>query len=98
MLHSDPDLPGVGAVIFDEFHERSIHADLGLALTLDIRDALRPDLVVLVMSATLDAGPVAALMDDAPILTSTGRSFPIETRWLDRPLPATCGANALVPT
>jgi ATP-dependent helicase HrpB len=87
MLHSDPDLPGVGAVLFDEFHERSIHADLGLALTLDIRDALRPDLAVLVMSATLNAGPVAALMDDAPILTSHGRSFPVETRWLDRPLP-----------
>ena len=87
MLHTDPDLPGVGAVIFDEFHERSLHADLGLALTLDIRDALRPDLAVLVMSATLDADPVAALMDDAPILTSTGRSFPVETRWLDRPLP-----------
>ncbi len=87
MLHSDPDLPGVGAVLFDEFHERSIHADLGLALTLDIRDALRPDLVLLVMSATLDAGPVAALMGDAPILTSIGRSFPVETRWLDRPLP-----------
>ena len=87
MLHTDPDLPGVGAVIFDEFHERSIHADLGLALVLDIRDALRPDLAVLVMSATLDAGPVAALMDDAPVLTSHGRSFPVETRWLDRPLP-----------
>lgn len=87
MLQSDPDLPGVGAVIFDEFHERSIHADLGLALTLEIRDALRPDLAVLVMSATLDAGPVAALMDNAPILTSIGRSFPVETRWLDRPLP-----------
>jgi len=87
MLHTDPELPGIGAVIFDEFHERSLNADLGLALTLDAREALRPDLAVVVMSATLDAAPVAALMGDAPVLTAEGRAFPVETRWLDRPAP-----------
>ena len=85
MLQGDPSLDGVGAVIFDEFHERSLHADLGLALTWEMREALRPDLAVLVMSATLDTDPVAALLDDAPVLTAQGRAFPVETRWLDRP-------------
>jgi ATP-dependent helicase HrpB len=85
MLQSAPDLPGVGCVIFDEFHERALQADLGLALALEARDALRPDLRLLVMSATLDAAPVAALMDDAPILTAEGRAYPVDTRWLDRP-------------
>lgn len=85
MLQTDPELNGVGCVIFDEFHERSLQADLGLALVLEMRGALRPDLQVLVMSATLDAAPVAALMDDAPVVTSEGRGFPIETRWLDKP-------------
>lgn len=87
MIQSDPDLPGVGAVIFDEFHERSLNADLGLALVWEARDGLRPDLRLLVMSATLDAAPVAALMDAAPVLTAEGRAFPVETRWLDRPTP-----------
>ncbi|NHM20190.1 ATP-dependent helicase HrpB [Tritonibacter mobilis] len=87
MLQSDPDLPGVGAVIFDEFHERSLNGDLGLAFCLEVAGALRDDLLLLAMSATLDAGPVAALMD-APIVTSEGRSYPVETRWLDSPLPA----------
>lgn len=87
MLQSDPDLPGTGALIFDEFHERSLNADLGLALAWESRAVLRPDLRLLVMSATLDAAPVAVLMDDAPILTAEGRAFPVETRWLDRPLP-----------
>jgi ATP-dependent helicase HrpB len=86
MIQSDPDLPGVSAVIFDEFHERSLHADLGLALAIEARAALRPDLMILVMSATLDAGPVAALLDDAPLIAAEGRAFPVETRWLDRPL------------
>ncbi|WP_102109579.1 ATP-dependent helicase HrpB [Oceaniglobus roseus] len=86
MLQSDPDLPGVAAVIFDEFHERSLNADLGLAFCLEVREALRPDLVLVVMSATLDAGFVAELMGGAPVVTSEGRSFPVETRWLDRPL------------
>lgn len=88
MLQSDPSLEGIGAVIFDEFHERSLNADLGLALAWEARGALRPDLVLVVMSATLDAGPVAALMDGAPLVRAEGRSFPVETRWLDRPLPA----------
>ena len=86
MLQDNPDLPGVGLVIFDEFHERSLNADLGLALTWEVRQALRPDLGMLVMSATLDAGPVAALLDDAPLLTSQGRAYPVETRHLDRPV------------
>ncbi|SDK49497.1 ATP-dependent helicase HrpB [Paracoccus chinensis] len=88
MIQSDPDLPGTGCVIFDEFHERSLNADLGLALVWESRAALRPDLAVLVMSATLDAEPVAALLDDAPVVRSRGRAFPVETRWLERPLPA----------
>ncbi|MCR8550660.1 ATP-dependent helicase HrpB [Salipiger sp. P9] len=86
MIQSDPELPGIGAVIFDEFHERSLNADLGLALCLEIAGALRDDLLLLAMSATLDAQPVADLMQ-APIVTSEGRAFPVETRWLDAPLP-----------
>ncbi|SIS67743.1 ATP-dependent helicase HrpB [Phaeovulum vinaykumarii] len=86
MLQSDPELAGVGAVIFDEFHERSLPADLGLALTLEARAALRPDLWLVVMSATLDAAPVAELMGGAPVVRSEGRAFPVETRWLPRPL------------
>lgn len=85
MLQSNPDLPGIGAVIFDEFHERSLNADLGLALCLEVTDALRDDLILLAMSATLDADPIGALMA-APLVTSDGRSFPVETRWLDRPM------------
>ncbi|CAM3560660.1 ATP-dependent helicase HrpB [Paracoccus nototheniae] len=88
MIQGDPSLAGVGCVIFDEFHERSLNADLGLALVWEARGALREDLAVLVMSATLEAGPVAALLDDAPVIVSEGRAFPVETRWLDRPLPA----------
>jgi len=84
MLHHDPALEQVGLVIFDEFHERSIHADLGLALTLESRRVLRPDLRILVMSATLEAQPVARLLDGAPVVTSEGRSFPVETRYLPR--------------
>ncbi|MFP7671723.1 ATP-dependent helicase HrpB [Marivita sp. S0852] len=88
MIQSDPELTGIGAIIFDEFHERSLNADLGLALCLEIADALRDDLLLLVMSATLDADPVADLMK-APIVTSEGRSFPVETRWLKAPLAKT---------
>ena len=88
-IQSDPELRGIGTVIFDEFHERSLDGDLGLALCLEIAGALRPDLHLLVMSATLDAAPVAALMGDAPLITSQGRAYPVETRWLDRPLPKT---------
>jgi ATP-dependent helicase HrpB len=94
MLQSDPDLPGIGAVIFDEFHERSLNADLGLALVLEARAALRPDLILLAMSATLDAGPVAELMDAAPVITSQGRSYPVETRFLDTPVPKTTRLEA----
>ncbi len=86
MLQADPALEGIGAVIFDEFHERSLNADLGLAMVLEVRAALRPELQLVVMSATLDAAPVAALMGDAPMLTAEGRAFPVETRWLDRPV------------
>ncbi len=86
MLQNDPELPGVGAVIFDEFHERSLNADLGLALVLEVRGALRDDLALVVMSATLDAGPVADLIG-APVITSQGRAFPVEAKWLPRPLP-----------
>lgn len=85
MLQADPSLEGVAAVIFDEFHERSLNADLGLALVWEVRQALRPDLLLLVMSATLDAAPVAALLG-APVVTAEGRAFPVETRWLARPL------------
>ncbi len=85
MIQSDPELSGVGAVIFDEFHERSLNADLGLALCLEVRAALRPDLVIMVMSATLDGGPVAELVG-APMVTSEGRAFAVEPRWLERPL------------
>jgi ATP-dependent helicase HrpB len=96
MIQSDPELAGVGLVIFDEFHERSLNADLGLALCLEIRGALRPDLKLLVMSATLDAAPVAALMGKAPVVTSDGRAFPVETRWLPRPPDASLRLEAVV--
>ena len=86
MIQSDPSLEGIGALIFDEFHERSLNADLGLALALEVRAALRADLALIVMSATLDAGPVASLMGDAPVITSAGRAFAVETRWLPKPL------------
>jgi ATP-dependent helicase HrpB len=84
-IQSDPELAGVGLAIFDEFHERSLVADLGLALTLDTAKALRPDLRVLVMSATLDGGAIARLLDDAPMLRAEGRAFPVETRHLPAP-------------
>lgn len=96
MLQSDPELGGVGLVIFDEFHERSLNADLGLALVWEARQALRPDLQILVMSATLDAAPVAALLDEAPIVISEGRAFAVETRWLPRPLAAGLRLEAAV--
>ena len=85
MIQADPDLKGIGALIFDEFHERSLNTDLGLALALECRAALREDLLLLVMSATIDAAPVAALMGDAPVITSEGRSYPVDTRWIGRP-------------
>ncbi|MET0438206.1 MAG: ATP-dependent helicase HrpB [Devosia sp.] len=78
MLQDDPELSGVAAVLFDEFHERSLDADLGLALALDAR-ALRPDLKLLVMSATIDGARVAKLLDGVPVIDSPGRAFPVET-------------------
>jgi ATP-dependent helicase HrpB len=78
MLQDDPELTGVAAVLFDEFHERSLDADLGLALALDAR-ALRPDLRLLVMSATIDGARVGKLLDGAPVIDSPGRTFPVET-------------------
>lgn len=82
-LQSDPSLDGVSAVLFDEFHERSLDADLALAFCLQSRALLRDDLRLIVMSATLDGGPVAALLGGAPLITSEGRAFPVETRWVE---------------
>ncbi len=87
MILDDPELSGVAAVIFDEFHERSLDGDLGLALALDVQGALREDLRILPMSATLDAARVAQLMNDAPIISSKGRAFPVETRYLGKGSP-----------
>ncbi|PUA35882.1 ATP-dependent helicase HrpB [Paenibacillus elgii] len=86
LLQADPALEDVAVVIFDEFHERSLHADLGLAFALESQAVLRDDLRILVMSATLDAAPVAALMRDAPVVVSEGRSYPVETRYLSKPV------------
>lgn len=84
MIVDDPELNGVGAVFFDEFHERSLDADSGLAFALDAQAGLRPDLRILVMSATIDGARVASLLDNAPLVTSEGRSFPVETRYISR--------------
>ena len=84
MILADPSLDGVGAVIFDEFHERSLDADLGLALARDAQGLLREDLRILVMSATLDGAAVGRLLDQAPVIESQGRSFPVDTRYLGR--------------
>ena len=83
-LEHDPGLDGVGLVIFDEFHERSVHADLGLALALQTQLLLREDLRILVMSATLDGDPVSELLGGAPIVRSEGRAFPVTTHHLPR--------------
>ena len=84
MILDDPGLEGVGAVLFDEFHERSLDADLGLALARETQGLLREDLRLLVMSATLDIGGVSRLLDGAPAIEAEGRMFPVETRHLDR--------------
>ena len=81
-IQNDPGLDGVAMIIFDEFHERSMHADLALALCLDVQHNLRADLKLLVMSATLDCGPIAELLGRAPVLTATGKSFPVDERYL----------------
>jgi ATP-dependent helicase HrpB len=80
----DPELNGVGAVLFDEFHERSLDADMGLALARDAQIGLREDLRILVMSATIDGARIAKLLGDAPVVASEGRAFPVETRYLGR--------------
>jgi ATP-dependent helicase HrpB len=84
LILDDPSLAGIAAVLFDEFHERSLDADLGLALARDVQLALREDLKILVMSATLDGARVAALLGDAPVVASEGRAFDVETRYLGR--------------
>jgi ATP-dependent helicase HrpB len=84
----DPELSGVAAVLFDEFHERSLDADLGLALARDAQTGLREDLRILVMSATLDGARVAKLLGDGPLVASEGRAFPVETRYLGRKVDA----------
>jgi ATP-dependent helicase HrpB len=87
MLQNDPALEGVAVVIFDEFHERSLQADLGLALVLDARENLAPELKILIMSATLDGEAVARLLGEAPIVTSEGRMFPVESRFAAKGAP-----------
>jgi ATP-dependent helicase HrpB len=84
LILDDPSLAGIAAVLFDEFHERSLHADLGLALARDAQTGLREDLRLLVMSATLDGARVAALIGGAPVIASEGRAFAVETRYLGR--------------
>jgi ATP-dependent helicase HrpB len=84
LIVDDPSLDGVAAVLFDEFHERSLDADLGLALARDAQQGLRDDLKLLVMSATIDGARVSRLLDDAPVVESDGRAFPVETRYLGR--------------
>ncbi|BDY11914.1 ATP-dependent helicase HrpB [Hydrogenimonas cancrithermarum] len=83
MLQSDPELHGMGLVIFDEFHERSLQGDLGLALTLQAQEIFREDLKILVMSATLEGVDLARVMPEAPTVRSEGRSFPVEVRYLE---------------
>lgn len=80
-IQNDPELQGICCVVFDEFHERSLHADLGLALCLEALQSLRPDLKLLVMSATLDCTPIAQLLGNAPIIASAGRPYPVELRY-----------------
>lgn len=84
MILDNPELEGISLVIFDEFHERSLEADFGLALALDVQSALREDLKILVMSATLDGAAVASLMNNAKVIRSEGRAYPVETRYIGR--------------
>ncbi len=95
-LQRDPALEGVGLVIFDEFHERSLHADLALALCLDSQRGLRDDLRILVMSATLDGAAVASLLGDAPIISSEGRAYPVSRHYSPRDPERRDGLNAVV--
>jgi len=93
MLQEDPELPGVGCVIFDEFHERSLQADTGLALCIDARTQLAASFRLLVMSATLEGARVAALLGDAPIVAVPGRQFPVEINYAGRGLPLLPGSG-----
>jgi ATP-dependent helicase HrpB len=86
LLVQNPELDGYGAVLFDEFHERSLQADIGLALALETQRLVRPDLRLLVMSATLNCGPVSDLLGGARVISCAGRMFAVDTRYLDRPL------------
>jgi ATP-dependent helicase HrpB len=93
MLQSDPALEGVAAVLFDEFHERSLHGDTGLAFALDSQENLNPELRLLVMSATLDGAAVAKLLGDAPVVTATGRVHPVEVHYAGTGLPLLPGGR-----
>ncbi len=86
LLQSDPALDAYAAILFDEFHERSLHGDTGLVLSLETQRLFRPDLRLLIMSATLDCGPASELLGRAPIIHSEGKMFPVETRYLDHPI------------
>ncbi|VDZ84748.1 ATP-dependent RNA helicase HrpB [Kluyvera intermedia] len=85
MIQQDPELSGVGLVILDEFHERSLQADLALALLLDVQQGLRDDLKLLIMSATLDNDKLQRLLPHAPTIISAGRAFPVERRYQSLP-------------
>jgi len=88
-LQADPELKNIALVIFDEFHERSLHADLSLALCLQSQQVLNEDLKILVMSATLNTHAIANLLNDAPIIQSEGRSYPVDIHYLDKPIKKT---------
>ena len=94
-LLRDPFLEGIGAVVLDEFHERSLHSDLALAFLKEIRADVRPDLLIVVMSATLEAGPVAQYLDDCPIVQVQGRAFPVDLEYHPASRPA--GPDAVAP-
>ena len=91
MLQSDPALDGIAAVLFDEYHERSLHADVGLAFALDTQQHLAPELRLVAMSATIDGARVAALLHDAPVIESQGRMFPVTVEHVGKALPALPG-------
>lgn len=93
-LQNDPELKDTGLIIFDEFHERSLDGDLGLALTLDMQRSLREDLRLLIMSATLDAARLSGHLQGAPVINATGRMYPVETRYLDKTTRQTISADA----
>lgn len=86
IIQEDPSLSNIGCIIFDEFHERSIHADLGLALSLDVQEHIREDLRILIMSATLDGVRLSTILNDAPLVQSAGRAFPVVTKYLLEPV------------